>query len=467
VKLRLRIRVLVSMSDRASTSTSARPVCPSACAVTAGPRPSDIRLGRRLARSSPLRNDSLALWEGTAASLPRLGERVGLLRRWRNTRAVARLIDHVAHQVRSYPDDECTRMAWRDAVRERVLRVGRHHLGWSATYGDTLAGDAFYVTAESFAREARRFAPALALEDLGQALRNVWVGNTLQLLVGLPVRLTPGLFAYSMLYPTTDNVLDDPRRSDAAKAIFNARLAARLGGDASPAQDAAEEKPWALVAILEREYPRETCPEVWAALRSIHEAQVASLRQQRGPGVSDDELLGLTVAKGGASLLADLHLITPGPDAATRAFVFRYGVFLQMLDDLQDVGPDLAAGHDTPFTRAARRGPLDTLAARLALFIDVVLDSYAGNAAHPCDDVLELIRQNCRALLVGVMAREPGRFSRPFRRHVASQWPVGLLGMRRLIRHGHHRFAATRADLQRARGLDSPLGLLLTGSPSS
>ncbi len=34
--------------------------------------------------------------------------------------------------------------------------------------------------------------------------------DVLQLLLGIPVRVTPAIFAYSMLYPYGDNCLDDP-----------------------------------------------------------------------------------------------------------------------------------------------------------------------------------------------------------------------------------------------------------------
>ena len=70
-------------------------------------------------------------------------------------------------------------------------------------------------------------------------------------------------------------------------------------------------------------------------------------------------------------------ICTSSPGDATPAeerFAFGYGVFLQLLDDLQDVTIDLAAEHHTLFTLAARRGTLDDLTARLLDFIDIVLD---------------------------------------------------------------------------------------------
>jgi hypothetical protein len=84
--------------------------------------------------------------------------------------------------------------------------------------------------------------------------------------------------------------------------------------------------------------------------------QVASLRQQGGDP-AEDALIECTVAKGGASVLTDLHLVAGRATPAEARFAFCYGaVFLQLLDDLQDVASDLRAGHQTLATRAARRG---------------------------------------------------------------------------------------------------------------
>ena len=72
--------------------------------------------------------------------------------------------------------------------------------------------------------------PERDAEQLGQALRNVWIGNSLQMLLDRPVTMGPGLFAYSMLYPVTDNWLDDPDITPDLKRAFNERLGKRLAG---------------------------------------------------------------------------------------------------------------------------------------------------------------------------------------------------------------------------------------------
>jgi len=415
-------------------------------------------------RLAPLRDRCAAAWRATPADRPRLGPPVTRWRQWTNARATSRLIDDIAGRVDAYPEGAPARRAWRETVRRQLQDFGETHFGWPSGYRRLLFGDAFYDASVDFSRRARAFDPDLSLDDLGQALRNVWIGNSLQMLLARPVALTSGLFAYSMLYPVTDNLLDAPDVSPADKSHFNRRLGRRLIGDPLPAGHEAEARAFGLVRQIEEEFPRHRWPDVWDSVLAIHRGQIASLRQHGVP-MSEDDLLDISVAKGGASVLADLYLVAGEATPAEERFAFGYGVFLQLLDDLQDATTDLAAGHQTLFTQAARRGPLDELTARLARFIDVVLDSERGFPSEHATDCMDLIRRNCRALLVGVMAEQPTLFSRSFRYDVERQWPLGFRAMRRLRRRARRRFQATAQRLQARQGVSSPLELLLATCP--
>jgi len=412
-------------------------------------------------RLALLRDDCIASWQATPAELPRLGPPATRWRQWRNARATSRLIDELATRVDAYPEDASARREWRDVVRRRLQDFGEARFGWPSGYRSLLFGDAYYEASVDFSRRARAFDPSLPLDDLWQALRNVWIGNSLQMLVSRTPTLTPALFAYSMLYPVTDNLLDATDVSSDDKRAFNRRLGQRLMGEHPVAERDAETRAFELVAHIETEFPRHRFPDVWESVLAIHRGQVASL-QQHGGALADEQLLDISFAKGGASVLADLYLVRGAATPAEERFAFGYGVFLQLLDDLQDVTADLLAGHQTLFTDAAQRGRLDELTARLALFIDVVLDMNRDFAGVGTDDCIDLIRRNCRALLVGVIAEQPNRFSRAFRRLVERQWPLGFLAMRRLKRRAQHRFQTTAQRLQTERGVASPLDLLQT-----
>ena len=148
------------------------------------------------------------------------------------------------------------------------------------------------------------------------------------------------------------------------------------------------------------EFPRGRFPGVYASLLAIQRAQSRSLDQHGGKDLTDAQLLRISFEKGGSSVLTDLYLVTGNAEPLEERFAFGYGVFLQLLDDLQDVETDLAAGHETLFTRAACRGRLDEPTARLARFIDEVLTNHQLFSGQASEDRLDLIRRNCRALLV-------------------------------------------------------------------
>jgi len=425
-------------------------------------------IAHRLAHASrlcdrlvPLRDACLEAWSSTGSELPRLGPEITRWRQWRNGTATSRLIDEIARRVDEHPE-QTEQRAWRDGLRTTLQDFGERRFGWPDGYRRLLFGDAFYESSVAFARQARAFDPSLPLDDLWQAMRNVWIGNNLQMLFGLPVRLNQGLFAYSMLYPVTDNVLDAQDRSPASKRAFNDRLGLRLHGTRVMATDASESNAFNLVGQIEEEFPRCRYTDVWDSILAIHRGQIDSLRQQGRP-LPETELFEISFAKGGASVLADLYLVRGAATMAQERFAFGYGVFLQLLDDLQDVTTDSAAGHHTLFTLAAEAGRLDDLTTRLMNFIDVVLDRERAGARAETSDCLDLVRRNCHCMLAAVISAQPSMFSRRFWRSVERQWPLSFRAMRRLRRRAQQRFQSTSQRLQTRRGVSSPLELLLAG----
>jgi len=427
--------------------------------LVAAPRPiAGSGLGGRV---ETLRDHHARLWTATPAELPRLGPPTGWRRRFSNARAAARLIDELASEAGDVPDERGARKAWQHRVRERLQDFGAARLGWPAGYRRLLFADAFYASALAFAREAHASHPELDPEGLWQGLRNALIGNSLQILLDREIALRPGLFAYSMLYPLTDNLLDDPRVPAGGKRAFNERFGRRLAGRPVAASDRADAAVFALVGRIEEEFPRASFAGVYESLLAIHRAQGRSLLQQDEPRLADPEILAISCEKGGTSVLADLYLVSGRASASEERFAFGFGVFLQLLDDLQDVEPDLAAGHQTIFTRAARLGPLDEPAARLARFIDEVLDAADVIAGPAREDRKDLIRRNCRTLLVGAVSEQPARFTRRFRRAIERQWPLSLRAMRRLRRRAETRVGEVSGSLRQRAGGASLLDLAL------
>jgi hypothetical protein len=400
-------------------------------------------------------------WRDTDDSPPIVGEPVPRQRQEDNARAAERLVEDVARRCERYPDAETQRRAWREEVREIVRGFGEERLGWPEGYRRLLFAEAFYDTTARFVREARAFDPQMRVEDVGQALRNAWIMNSLQLLFDREVRFSPAIFAYSMLYPCTDNLLDDPDVAPQAKAGFGLRLGRRLCGAPVLPRSTHEQKAFALVDHIETQYSRARHPDVFRSLLAIHRAQQRSLAQQRGDGACDEgTLLRISVAKGGASLLADGYLVAGqlGPEEAELCF--GYGVFLQLLDDLQDCRADREAGHATLFTRAAATGTLDRVTGRLHRFMHRVLGESPRLSGPAFEARKDLILRNCTALLVGAVGEHRRRFGPSFLRQIEQRWPVDFGSMSRLRRLAERRFRAVARVLSRRTGTDSVLDLL-------
>jgi hypothetical protein len=305
----------------------------------------------------------------------------------------------------------------------------------------------FSDSGDEFVHRARAFDPRLKPEEIFQALRNLWIVNSVQVAFGLPVGLNQSAFAYSLLYPYTDNRLDAPTVSEQEKKEFNHALARRLAGHRiTPSTDHVATV-YDLVEMIESEHPRLSFPDVYESLLAIHRAQEKSLRQGgREEGCSRSAILGISVEKGGTSVLADGYMAKGSLTLQEADFAFGYGVFLQFIDDLQDAREDARGGHRTLFTLAATKGPLDGLASRLLRFLNRVLESNDLLSAPRAAALTELVRRSCCTLVLESIALTPSLYSRDFLKVAEQYSPVRFESIRRL----HAEVAARQERLRRA-----------------
>jgi hypothetical protein len=476
------------------TEDSPGPVEPCAPAGLAAPR----RARRRTLPELPLEEEVARLvaryerlWLETSAHPPgaaELGPAVGLRAKWRCRRRADRLVRRVCREVRRAPEEPAARARWERRLKARICDFGERCLGWPPSFrGAPLAEEIFAATLE-FVRRARELGERSGLElapgDLFQALRNVWIMNGLQVLLGRPVAATPAVFAYSMLYPLTDNLLDDPAVPTAAKAAFNRRLGRRLAGGRPAAEDARERTVFDLVGEIEGEFPRERHPRVFESLQAIHRGQVRSLGQQTvavgrpggeaGPGegpaaggdapgaaaasmpaVPDEALLAVSAEKGGTSVLADGFLIAGDLSPEEADWLFGYGVVLQLSDDLQDATEDRAAGNRTLFSVAAGRRPLNQLASRLARLTAEVLRAAGRFDAPGWPLVVELIGRSCPLLQLQAVAEQRALFTPAYVRRLERHFPVRFAALPALRRRAQRRWAKAEKVLLRHRGAES------------
>lgn len=213
-----------------------------------------------------------------------------------------------------------------------------------------ILSDDFKSVSKDFFYRARAFGPELTPENIYQGIRNVWIMNGIQLMMNVPVKITPSVFAYSMIYPYSDNLLDDPAISGSEKVAFSDRFNKRLHGQPVIPANFSEKQLFKLVAFFEEEFQREKFPKVFESLYAIQQGQTNSLNLIKQQSLSEKEILTICFEKGGASVLADGYLVAGKLTSVQEQALFGYGVYLQLLDDIQDVKEDAGADTNTMFS---------------------------------------------------------------------------------------------------------------------
>jgi hypothetical protein len=273
--------------------------------------------------------------------------------------------------------------------------------------------DDFLPAGTKLARWARRFDPTLSMPDIIQACRNAWTACGLQPLLGQRVELTPSILGYSLLYPYSDNYLDREGVSTESKLHFSHRFRQRLQGEALPPANDREAAIWALVDLVESQYPRPSYPGVIDCLLAIHQAQEHSIAQVKSHS-PEAELLRLSCAKGGSSVLADGCLARGWLTPEESRFSFEWGVLLQLGDDLQDVREDLHRGSVTLFSGpASRRLRLDDRVIQLLTLSERVSD-HMDQMPNGTATLKGLLRMSWRSLILMAVAASHEYFSPEF-----------------------------------------------------
>jgi len=364
---------------------------------------------------------SSGLWAHPSPSFTRRAQRARERAYDRAIRDVQRLTRATA---RSAPEETESRLT------AAFARFAAHALDLGPDSIDLLT-HSFLPAGTELARWAHRFDPALPNAGIVQACRNAWTACGLQSLLGAPMALTPAILGYSLLYPYTDNYLDQRSISGDHKRRFNQRFRLRLQGDALAPDGHHESCAWHMVTLIEQQFPRLHHPDVYASLLAIHAAQTDSVIQlDRNSNLDDEALLRITCAKGGTSVLADAALVHGMLAPEQAEFSFLWGVLLQLGDDLQDVHEDLARGSDTLFTRAIRAGHrLDAFVSQLLNLSDLTaarMDALAhGSPTHK-----SLLRMSWRSLIFMAVAQAHEFFSAPFLATLESRSPFRFAFLR-------------------------------------
>jgi hypothetical protein len=381
-------------------------------------------------------------WWDSPRTMPEFNARNTPAEQAANEQQLSRLVDGLIFELKHLAPDAppSAREDLLNRLREPATEFGRKALSLEESHLAFLESCGLLDAVQTFGQMARRFDPAISGQDIYQAGRNVMTAGFIQLLLNLPVEVTPALFAYSMLYPYTDNYLDDPAIPAATKRSFNLRFAHRLQGERVLPANRHETIIGDLIAMMEGQYPRDRYPQVWDSLLAIHAAQVRSLSLV-SPGASPFELdvLGISFEKGGTSVLADGYLVAGWLSPQAAAFCFGYGCFTQLMDDLEDVENDRREGQLTVFTQTLPHWPLDAVTNRMIHFgrrLSPLMAAFDSPTSRPLQ---ALIERSLDPVLIDIAGRAGAYYSSDYRRALESYLPLSFSAIKkqraRLNRH--------------------------------
>ncbi|MCH4888649.1 hypothetical protein EZV73_13735 [Acidaminobacter sp. JC074] len=299
-----------------------------------------------------------------------------------------------------------------DALVDEVQTFAVRTIGMSQSAVDEIFKKDYFEHSKTFIERARQVEPEIDREGIFQALRNVWVMHSMQMYLGQEVEITDSVFAYSMLYPLTDNYLDDPGISKADKMDFNMRFREKIKSGHGQGRNEAECKCFEMIDLIEKDWNRFDHPRVFEGLLAILDGQNASLHQHGMKSLFDKDLLSLTFYKGGSSVLADAYLVKGVLSREEELFAYMYGVILQLADDLQDLEVDLKEEHFTIMNIQGTLGHLDTILHKMLNLIDHFIDNHYEQNTKAQVALRELTHESIQLLIFEALMRSKSYISK-------------------------------------------------------
>lgn len=199
-----------------------------------------------------------------------------------NEERISRMLEKGKERLGMFPESFFAfrkRKKWKKSMEELLEKILQQEL-LPDTGGDMEGEDLreFQACMKEFLRKVRKFDKDMALEDMGQAVRNYMVYAIFLALNGQELKYRPAAFGYSMLYPYTDNYIDSPDRSEREKEHYNRLIEGKLRGRKVRPLSRHERKTVKLLEQVEMDYGRPH--EVYDGLLLMLEAQENSMRQE-------------------------------------------------------------------------------------------------------------------------------------------------------------------------------------------
>lgn len=320
------------------------------------------------------------IWLNSSDTFPDYLTEIPTEQQHRNEVYADQVTDEFHKQTNSIPKLPWKRRKWSKKIEAFLMKllseeqiIGIHN----AMQPQELT--AFYQELMEFAKHARSFAPELSFEELGQAIRNYIVYAMFKVINRTNTGYSSAGFGYSMLYPFTDNYIDTIANTLSDKQEYNQLIRDTIEGKEVQFKDNYHKKTHLLLKAIEEVYPREKDTGIYTLLLMMLEAQEESIGQQnRNKTLTLEQRMDISLFKGGVSVLFDRYLINKQLTEEDYLFYLGFGYFLQLADDLQDIGEDSRKGYQTIFTLNLEQAYEERTVNKLLNFLHDIMEAYSA-----------------------------------------------------------------------------------------
>ena len=380
------------------------------------------------------------IWESTSITLSTSQDKYTVDTQRSKEIAMDRFADEAILLIKGFkarqPDEA---ILWGSRLKSLIYNCGVDILGLEGISMRFLLEDGFCDVTSDFTEKSREFDAGFKIDDIFQSLRNAWIMCCIQKLMGLKVEVTPSVFAYSMLYPYSDNYLDHSPASAAEKKDLNHKFRKRLAGENLIGESVLEMRLFRLVGIIEEQYPRERFPMVYESLLGIQTAQEKSIGQAGGEKgssakLSGSDIMDISIEKGGCSVLADGCLVKGTLSMEESSFLFGFGVLLQFLDDLQDAKEDKKDGHMSVFSQPDTYASLEINTNKLINFTMSILDEDKCFVSPEAAAIKRLMKKSILFLMMGAIACNADMYAASYLKQLEEYSPMSFKYLRGFYR---------------------------------
>lgn len=281
--------------------------------------------------------------------------------------------------------------------------------------------DSMREETEHFIDKVRHFDETLNQAQIWQTLRNYFIYAMIVEMQGEAQNAKNPILAYSLLYPYTDNYIDDKRISTQEKEHYNRMIASKLMGEETIPQNLLEERTCCLLDMILKEYKGEKQKRVAETLLHLLMAQHRSICQQK-TNVPEEQILEISIWKGSTSVLADYLFAASEWMEYEERFYLEFGFLLQLVDDLQDILEDRGLGSHTLMTQAAEQQRLEQCVNRLLWFSWNVIREFTPK--NP--EIKSFVLKNCVEISLLAVAMNQQFFSTEYLKALEPYLPFSL-----------------------------------------